>query len=58
VECEQEVVLEPAVIVDHIVPVQGPDDPLFWPETNHQSLCFSHHEKKKAREKKERTQGN
>jgi len=36
--------------VDHIIPVSGPDDPLFWDETNHQSLCAFHHRSKSARE--------
>lgn len=29
--------------VDHIVPVTGPDDPLFWHVDNHQSLCRDCH---------------
>jgi len=36
--------------VDHIKAVAGPDDPLFWSEDNHQSLCNSHHSAKTARE--------
>ena len=39
-----------AVTVDHIIPVTGPDDPLFWPETNHQSLCIADHNRKTVRE--------
>lgn len=29
-----------AECVDHIVPVNGPDDPNFWLESNHQSSCL------------------
>jgi 5-methylcytosine-specific restriction protein A len=36
----------PAAHVDHIQPVTGPADPLFWDETNHQSLCASCHSAK------------
>ncbi|MFP4539129.1 MAG: AAA family ATPase [Dichotomicrobium sp.] len=36
--------------VDHIQPVSGPDDPLFWDEDNHQSLCRTCHSRKTARE--------
>jgi 5-methylcytosine-specific restriction protein A len=34
----------PAVILDHIKPVTGADDPLFWAESNHQGLCRSCHQ--------------
>jgi 5-methylcytosine-specific restriction protein A len=40
----------PGTDVDHIVPVSGPDDPLFWEVTNHQSLCHACHSAKTARE--------
>ena len=36
--------------VDHIKPVTGPDDPLFWEPSNHQALCQSCHSIKTARE--------
>lgn len=36
--------------VDHIQPVKGPADPLFWEPTNHQGLCASCHSQKTARE--------
>lgn len=36
--------------VDHILPVSGPGDPLFWEPTNHQSLCHACHSVKTARE--------
>lgn len=35
-----------AQATDHIQPVTGPDDPLFWDPTNHQSLCWSCHSRK------------
>jgi 5-methylcytosine-specific restriction protein A len=35
---------------DHVKPVSGPDDPLFWDENNHQSLCRSCHSFKTVRE--------
>ena len=36
--------------VDHIKPVTGPHDPLFWDPANHQSLCRSCHSEKTAAE--------
>lgn len=39
VMCEKEGKLTLAECVDHIEAVDGPDDPLFWDENNHQSLC-------------------
>ena len=36
--------------VDHIIPPDGPDDPLFWDPENHQALCKSCHSRKTARE--------
>ena len=36
--------------VDHIKPVTGPDDPLFWEPSNHQALCQSCHSIKTAKE--------
>ena len=41
-----------AECVDHITPVSGPDDPLFWEESNHQSLCWSCHSKKTVQDTK------
>lgn len=41
----------PADCVDHIQPITGPDDPLFWIEENHQPLCTTCHSKKTATEK-------
>lgn len=42
--------LVPGSLTDHVVPVKGPDDPLFWDPTNHQTLCWSCHSAKTARE--------
>jgi 5-methylcytosine-specific restriction enzyme A len=39
-----------AADVDHIEAVSGPNDPLFWVESNHQSLCHEHHSEKTATE--------
>lgn len=41
---------DPGNVTDHIIPVTGPDDPLFWDVTNHQTLCYSDHSKKTATE--------
>ena len=35
-----------ATIVDHIIPIEGDTDVLFWPDTNHQALCISCHSRK------------
>jgi hypothetical protein len=40
---------EPSKEVDHIVPVEGPADPLFWAEWNHQALTKAQHSEKTAR---------
>ncbi|OGU82654.1 MAG: hypothetical protein A2W11_06155 [Ignavibacteria bacterium RBG_16_35_7] len=50
VMCEKEGVLKIAECVDHIVPVDGPDDILFWEPSNHQGLCQKHHSEKTAKE--------
>jgi 5-methylcytosine-specific restriction protein A len=39
-----------ATMTDHITPVDGPYDPLFWPDENHQSLCDGCHGHKTATE--------
>jgi len=46
VKCLKENRSTPAQHVDHIQPVTGPDDPLFWEESNHQALCASCHTRK------------
>jgi len=48
--CEKAEKLVLAQCVDHIVPVTGPDDPLFWEPTNHQGLCNTCHSIKTATE--------
>lgn len=50
VECLKKNIVEPSTDVDHIVPVNGQSDPLFWNSKNHQALCHSCHSKKTARE--------
>ena len=47
VKCERTTA---ATDVDHIIPVTGPNDPLFWDPKNHQPLCHSHHSEKTAKE--------
>jgi 5-methylcytosine-specific restriction endonuclease McrA len=46
VECQKLGLYVPAKIVDHIIPINGGDDVLFWPEWNHQPLCQAHHNQK------------
>lgn len=36
--------------VDHIEPVNGPDDPMFWEPTNHQGLTHECHSRKTMKE--------
>ncbi|WP_241569399.1 HNH endonuclease signature motif containing protein [Rosenbergiella collisarenosi] len=50
VECQQQGLLIPAKIVDHIIPISGGDDVLFWPEWNHQPLCQTHHNQKTVKQ--------
>lgn len=44
--------LEPATVVDHIIPVTGPTDPSFYEDANHQALCESCHNVKRQRERR------
>ncbi|AUU87945.1 HNH endonuclease [Enterobacteriaceae bacterium ENNIH3] len=46
VECEKQGLYVPAKVVDHIIPINGGEDVLFWPEWNHQGLCQAHHNHK------------
>jgi 5-methylcytosine-specific restriction protein A len=46
VECEREGRVTRATDVDHIVPIKGQADPLFWREANHQGLCHACHSRK------------
>ena len=48
--CEAKGILKLNNCVDHKIPVTGPDDPLFWDETNWQGLCTSCHSEKTAKE--------
>lgn len=48
VECRRAGKLEPATVVDHIIPHRG-DKRLFWDMGNWQSLCKLHHDRKTAR---------
>jgi 5-methylcytosine-specific restriction protein A len=43
-----------ATLVDHIIPITdaGEADPNFWPEANHQPLCFRCHAKKTAADRR------
>lgn len=36
--------------VDHIKPVSGPNDPLFWDTSNHEGMCKRCHSTKTGRE--------
>ncbi|QBY47018.1 HNH endonuclease signature motif containing protein [Arsenophonus nasoniae] len=46
VACESNGKCTPAKIVDHIIPINGDNDVLFWWQDNHQSLCLSCHSHK------------
>lgn len=50
VECEAEGVVTVANVVDHIIPINAGGAEL--DESNMQSLCITHHNKKSARESK------
>jgi 5-methylcytosine-specific restriction enzyme A len=47
IECGKAGSIEPATVVDHIIPHKG-DRRLFWDPTNHQPLCKRHHDQKTA----------
>lgn len=49
-ECENEDKAEPAVVVDHVIPIQDGSDP--WDESNWQGLCFRHDAKKRGQTKR------
>lgn len=54
--CAREGRIQIGTVVDHIVPVTGPDDPRFYDETNHQLLCGGPgsagcHDRKRQRER-------
>ncbi|MBK4586883.1 HNH endonuclease, partial [Enterobacter hormaechei] len=46
VHCLKAGVYASATIVDHIIPIEGEADVLFWPASNHQSLCAACHGRK------------
>ncbi|MDE9566202.1 HNH endonuclease [Xenorhabdus bovienii] len=46
VHCLPQGIYTPASIVDHIIPIQGDADVLFWPASNHQALCHACHNRK------------
>lgn len=48
--CEAQGEYRLATDVDHIIPVNGKDDPLFWDTENHQPLCSKHHKAKSINE--------
>ena len=48
--CAREGLVVQATVVDHIVPVDGPDDPTFYQTSNHQGLCERCHNLKRERE--------
>ena|SRR3990167_2466467 len=57
VRCLKEGVTRATTDVDHITPVTGPDDPLFWEPSNHQPLCGRHHKAKTASEDRGKGRG-
>lgn len=48
--CQTDGCLNLSEHVDHIKPVNGKDDLLFWDEDNHQALCKPCHSRKTVRE--------
>ena len=48
--CQADGRVELARVVDHILPVTGPDDATFFEAAGHQSLCATCHDKKRGRE--------
>ena len=48
--CRRQGKVTPTQCVDHVQPVDGPDDPLFWDASNHQPLCLACHSVKTATE--------
>ena len=51
-QCAQYRRTEPATVVDHVVPVKGSRDPMFWHHENHQALCHACHNAKTAADKR------
>lgn len=50
--CQEAGLVVSATVVDHVTPHRG-DQRLFWDEANHQALCTSCHNGRKAREEAE-----
>jgi 5-methylcytosine-specific restriction protein A len=48
--CRQRGWIVKTAVVDHIVPVSGPNDPRFYDVTNMQGLCHTCHNAKRQRE--------
>lgn len=48
--CQQSGRIKAATVVDHIVPVSGPNDPEFYAIANHQAMCDGCHNAKRQRE--------
>lgn len=55
VECQKENRAEPAVVVDHIIPIQDGCDP--WDESNWQGMCWRHDAKKRGATKRKGGRG-
>lgn len=49
--CAAKGLIVPGRVVDHIIPVTGPDDPRFYDQANHQYLCDRCHNAKRNRER-------
>lgn len=48
--CRAQGLIVAATVVDHIVPVTGPNDPTFYKPACHQALCARCHDSKRGRE--------
>jgi 5-methylcytosine-specific restriction protein A len=49
--CKARGIVTIATLTDHIIPVDGPNDPLFWKESNWQSLDVACHAEKTQEDK-------
>lgn len=52
VHCLERKDVREATEIDHVTPVRGRDDPLFWEPTNHQALCRECHRAKTIEDQK------
>jgi len=50
IHCDKKGVAKMSQCTDHIIPVSGPKDPLFWNTDNWQPLCHECHSIKTAKE--------